>query len=199
MMLSEPIQITSRIAKEFERLDIQYLVGGSLASSLHGVPRATHDIDIVADISENHIPEFVKALEAEFFIDAEMIREAVRMQSMFNIIHQETMFKIDIFVLKSDAVSHEEMKRREEYQLTENQKDTFYIATAEDTIVQKLYWRQLGGCVSDRQWNDVISVLKVQNRLDQHYLEKIAKLKGVEELLKQALRESGYRELSEKK
>ena len=190
MMLTEPIQITSRIAKEFERLGIRYLVGGSLASSLHGVPRATHDVDIVADIGENHIPEFVKALEAEFYIDAEMIREAVRMQSMFNIIHQETMFKIDIFVLKSDTVSHEEMNRREQYQLTDDRKDTFYIATAEDTIVQKLFWYQLGGCVSDRQWNDVISVLKVQNRLDRHYLERIAKLKGVEELLKQALRES---------
>ena len=106
MMLSEPIQITSRIAKEFERLGIRYLVGGSLASSLHGIPRATHDVDIVADIGENNIPELVKALEAEFYIDAEMIREAVRMQSMFNIIHQETMFKIDIFVLKSDSVSH---------------------------------------------------------------------------------------------
>jgi len=130
MILAEPIQITSRIARELDRLGIRYLIGGSLASSLHGVPRATHDVDIVADISENHILEFVKALESEFYIDAEMIREAVRIQSMFNIIHQETMFKIDIFILKSDAVSHEEMKRREQYQLTEDQKDTFYIATA---------------------------------------------------------------------
>ena len=194
MILAEPIQITSRIARELDRLGIRYLIGGSLASSLHGVPRATHDVDIVADINENHIPEFVKALESEFYIDAEMIREAVRIQSMFNIIHQETMFKIDIFILKSDAVSHEEMKRREEYQLTEDRKDTFYIATAEDTIIQKLFWYQLGGCVSDRQWSDVIGMLKVQqNRLDQHYLKKIAKLKGVEDLLKQALRESEYR------
>ncbi len=195
MILAEPIQITSRIARELDRLGIRYLIGGSLASSLHGVPRATHDVDIVADINESHIPEFVRVLESEFYIDAETIREAVRIQSMFNIIHQDTMFKIDIFILKSDAVSHEEMKRREEYQLTEDRKDTFYIATAEDTIIQKLFWYQLGGCVSDRQWSDVNGMLKVQQkRLDQHYLEKIAKLKGVEELLKQALRESEDRE-----
>jgi hypothetical protein len=177
MVLSEPIQITSCIAKELDRLGIHYLVGGSLASSLHGAPRATHDVDIVADINENHIPEVVKALEPEFYIDAEMLREAVQMQSMVNIIHRKTMFKIDIFILKSDAVSHEEMKRREQYQLSESQKDSFYIATAEDTIVQKLYWYQLGGCVSDRQWNDVISVLRVQ----QHgaILKRLPGLKGL--------------------
>jgi len=69
MPLAEPIQITQRIAREFERLEIRYLVGGSLASSLHGIPRATNDVDMVADITYEHIPVLVNALKSEFYID----------------------------------------------------------------------------------------------------------------------------------
>jgi hypothetical protein len=87
MDLAEPVQITQQIAKDFDRLNIRYFVGGSLASSLHGVPRATQDVDIVADIKNEHIPQLVKAFGTEFYIDADMIREAIQQQTSFNIIH----------------------------------------------------------------------------------------------------------------
>ncbi|MBN1684756.1 MAG: hypothetical protein JW855_04925 [Gammaproteobacteria bacterium] len=193
MLLAEPIQITHRIAQELERLEIRYFIGGSLASSLHGVPRATNDVDVVAAITFDHIPLLVKALETEFYIDAEMIRDAIKRQSSFNIIHLATMFKVDIFVWKSDIASQQEMKRRGQYQVSEIPQQTLFLASAEDVIVHKLYWYQLSGCVSERHWSDVLGVLKVQgDQLDYPYLKQAAQQRGVYSLLLQALKDAEY-------
>jgi len=191
LLLAEPIQITRRIAREFERLGVRYLIGGSLASSLHGIPRATQDVDMVAEITNDHIPELVQELEGEFYIDAEMVREAIRRHSSFNVIHLATMFKVDIFILKTDAASQEEMNRREQYQLSEIPEQPLFLASAEDVIAHKLYWYQLSGGVSERQWNDVLGVLRVQqDRLDRSYLERVAQQRGVSDLLERALKEA---------
>jgi hypothetical protein len=193
MILAEPIQITHRIAQEFERLGIQYLIGGSLASSLHGIPRATNDVDMIAAITYDHIPLLVKALETEFYIDADMIRDAIGRQSSFNIIHLATMFKVDIFVLKSDIASQQEMKRRGQYQVSAIPDQTLFLASAEDVIVHKLYWYQLGGGISERHWTDVLGVLQVQkDQLDYPYLTWAAQQRGVYDLLQQALKDAEY-------
>ena len=195
MTLSEPIQITQRVAHEFERLKIRYLIGGSLASSLHGIPRATNDVDIVADIKPEHIPILVKVLEKDFYIDEEMLRMAIKYQRSFNIIHLTTMFKVDIFILKSDSSSQEEMIRRQQYQISDIPDENLYLASAEDVILHKLYWYQLGGSVSERQWTDILGVLEVQRgQLDLKYLERIAKERGVMKLLDRALIEAKYQE-----
>ncbi len=192
MILAEPVQIIRQIAQEFDRLEIKYFVGGSLASSLHGIPRATHDVDIIADIKEDHIPFLVKALESDFYIDTDMIQEAIQHRSLFNVIHLNTMFKVDVFILKTDKVSQKEMVRREQYQITDDPLHTLYLASAEDVILHKLYWFQLGDRVSERQWHDVIGVIQVQyETLDYHYLEQTAQNLRVDELLHQALKEAG--------
>ncbi|MDQ1355568.1 MAG: hypothetical protein QG657_5878 [Acidobacteriota bacterium] len=190
MVLAEPVQITSQIAQELDRLGISYFVGGSLASSLHGVPRATQDVDIVVDIETRHIVELVKAFEAEFYIDADMIRDAIQHRSSFNIIHLGTMFKADIFVLNPDEASQEEMKRRKQYQVSDSPRQVLFLASAEDVILHKLYWFQLGGGVSERQWNDVLGVMRVQfETLDHYYLENAAQKRGIFELLQKAIKE----------
>ncbi len=189
MNLGEPIEVTQQIARTFERLGILYLVGGSLASSLHGIPRATQDVDIVADIKLNQVVSFVEVLKAEFYIDADMIREAIRNRSSFNIIHLATMFKVDIFVLKPDHTSQQEMIRREQYQVSDNPQDQLYLATAEDVIIHKLYWYQMSGSTSERQWNDVLGVIQVQSdQLDYAYLKQTAQQRGVIELLEEILK-----------
>lgn len=191
MLLAEPIQITHRLVQEFEQLGIQYLVGGSLASSLHGIPRATNDVDIVADIMSEHIPDLVNALETEFYIDAEMIHEAIQHRSSFNVIHLATMFKVDIFLLKADVASQEEMRRRGQYQISDTPNQRLFVASAEDVIVHKLYWYQLSGSVSERQWTDVLGVLQVQGeQLDYPYLEHMAYQRGVYDLLIQAMKDA---------
>jgi hypothetical protein len=190
MVLAEPVQITLQIVQVFDRLNFPYFVGGSLASSLHGVPRATQDVDIVTDIKIEHIPQFVKAFESEFYIDADMIRDAIQHRTSFNIIHLETMFKVDIFILKPDNASQEEMRRRKQYQVSDVPLQMLFLASAEDIILHKLYWFQLGGGVSERQWNDVLGVIRVQyEKLDHIYLEKAAHQRGVLALLQKALKE----------
>lgn len=198
MLLAEPLSITQRLAQEFERFGIRYLVGGSLASSLHGIPRATNDVDMVADITYEHIPDLVDALKTEFYIDAEMIREAIQHQSSFNVIHLATMFKVDIFVLKPDVASQEEMRRREQYQVSESSDQTLFLASAEDVVVHKLYWYQLSGGVSERQWADVLGVLQVQaDQLDGSYLMQAAHQRGVHDLLIRALKDAEQGGISE--
>ena len=191
MILAEPIQITQKIAQEFERMNILYYVGGSLASSLHGIPRSTQDVDIVADIKDEHIPHFFKTFETGFYIDADMIKDAIHRQTSFNIIHLATMFKVDIFILKKDKNSLEEMNRRKQYQISDSPGQMLFLASAEDIIIHKLYWFKPGRGVSDRQWNDVLGVLRVQyDNLDNIYLEHAAVQLGVMALLQKAYEEA---------
>ena len=190
MTLSEPVRITLAIIKVFNKLHIPYVVGGSLASSLHGIPRATQDVDIVADIKHVHIAPLVKALEKSWYIDENMIRDAIKNQSSFNVLYLETMYKIDIFILKDDPVSNSEMKRRKKYTVTDDDEGSLYIASAEDIILQKLYWYKIGDKVSERHWNDTIGVVKVQDKnLDFNYLKNTARMLGVAELLSELLKE----------
>jgi hypothetical protein len=195
MILAEPIQITQLIANVFDQLQIPYLVGGSLASSLHGIPRATQDVDMVAGLNPKHVAPLVKALETVFYIDANMIHEAIQHGSSFNVIHLDTMFKIDIFVLQDDPVSREEMTRRELHKLSEDTEEGLFLATAEDIILRKLYWFKLGGGSSERQWNDVLGVLQVQKeKLDYSYLQRGAHKMGVATLLKQVIEDAAEAE-----
>lgn len=188
MTLAEPVQITRRIAVVFEKLKIPYYVVDSLASSFHGIPRATADVDLIAGLKEQHIQSLVNSLQNDFYVDEDRIRMAILDRSSFNVIHLSTMFKIDVFLTKNDDLSREEMSRREKYQVTEEKGQDLYLASAEDIILSKLQWYKSGGCVSERQWNDVIGVLRiVDKRLDFVYLKDRAKRKGLEDLLEKAL------------
>ena len=191
MVLAEPLQIACQIARIFELLGIRYLVGGSLASSLHGIPRATHDIDIVAEIKECQVEDLAKQLKGTFYADADMIREAIQLYRSFNIIHLATMLKIDVFILKLDVFSQEQMARCHCYQVAEDPANTLYLSSAEDIIVHKLIWYQLGDEISQRQWNDVLGVLQIRhNELDYSYLEWAAKQQGILQLLRRAIAEA---------
>ena len=102
-MPAEATRITLLVTQTLERLHIRYAVGGSLASSLHGVMRSTLDVDIVADMNFEHIPLLVAELSKEFYADEEMMRDAVEHRSSFNLIHYETAFKVDIFIPRPRA------------------------------------------------------------------------------------------------
>jgi hypothetical protein len=191
MILAEPLQITQHVAQVFESFGIRYLVGGSLASSLHGIPRATQDVDMVAEITEHHVAPLVKALESAFYVDGDMMREAIWHHRSFNIIHLTTMFKIDVFILKPDAISQKEMSRRQPYQVSDNLEERLFLSSAEDIIIHKLIWYQLGNEVSDRQWTDVLGVLQVRHPdLDYAYLERVAEQRNVLQLLRKAIVEA---------
>jgi hypothetical protein len=192
MTLSEPLEVTTILARVFDELGIQYLVGGSLASSIHGIPRATQDVDVVADIKLKQVKSMVSKLEDEFYIDEDMIKDAIRHRKSFNIIYLATMFKIDVFVFQGTLRSQDEMARREAYQIpgTEHK---LQIASAEDMVIEKLRWYELGQRISDRQWKDVQGILEVKKgSLNLDYLRDYADELNLSELLKKAFEEADY-------
>ena len=181
------------LIKAFEQLGIAYYIGGSVASSAYGKARATMDVDCVSDLTSAHIKNLVEILKNEFYADEDMIREAVDNRSSFNLIHLETMLKVDVFVVKSRSYDREALQRRKKDTLDEGEgAPEVYLASPEDVVLSKLDWFDQGGRGSEKQWNDVLGVLMVQKgRLDLEYLEHWAGQLSVLDLLHTALSQSG--------
>jgi hypothetical protein len=168
-----PLVVVADVGAVFDQLHVPYVVGGSVASSFHGIPRATQDADFVAALNEAVIPRFVQALGDDYYADADMIRDAVAYRASFNIVHRPTMFKIDVFVMRGDAYSRGEIDRGVVVDvMTSGGARQIRFATAEDTLLQKLVWYKLGAEVSDRQWQDVLGIMRVQATLDDRYLDE---------------------------
>jgi hypothetical protein len=179
----------------FEKLGIAYYIGGSVASSAYGIARATIDVDLVAVIKVPQVNLLVKALEKGYYIDAEMIREAIHRSTSFNLIHLETMIKIDVFIVKDQPYDSEALSRRRPDTLDEEGSREFYLSSAEDVILSKLRWYQEGGGVSEQQWKDVLGVLKVQaDKLDLEYLKYWASRLNLSDLLNRSFNDAGMTE-----
>jgi hypothetical protein len=190
-MPDEPIEVTLKVTDVFEELGVPYLIGGSLASSLYGMVRTTQDSDIIAGMRPEHIRLFVTRLQNEFFIDEEMIAESIQDYSSFNIIHRDSMFKVDVFIPFPRPFLQS--------QIAHAQRQTFFLgveksaafASPEDTILAKLEWYRIGGDISERQWRDALGVLKMMaGMLDLGYLRKWARELKVSDLLEKILKEA---------
>ncbi|GAB4581033.1 MAG: hypothetical protein Fur0022_37780 [Anaerolineales bacterium] len=190
-MQNEPVEVTLKVTGILERLGVSYLIGGSLASTLYGMVRTTQDSDIVADMRLEHLAPFVAALQDEFFVDDEMIAEAIQRNSSFNIIHRETMFKVDVFIPRPRPFLQAQLARAQRQTFTFETEVSAKFASPEDTILSKLEWYRMGGEVSERQWRDILGVLKTQaGELDLTYLRQWAGDLKVGDLLERALKEA---------
>lgn len=177
-------EVIGRVVDALVRRGLPYMIAGSFASNRHGVPRMTQDADIVVDIDEATAVALVLELEAEFYASEDAARDAVRLRRIFNLIHLDTGFKIDIVVRKPRPFSVEELRRRQPGSLAGR---TVAFASAEDTVLAKLEWALLGD--SERQYQDAVAILQVQGeRLDREYLERWAPTIGVAEVLARAVR-----------
>ncbi len=186
------IAVTSKVVNVFEKLDIAYHIGGSLASSAFGIARATLDVDIVAEIKPEQASNISELLKEEFYVDADRIIDAIQHRSSFNLIHLETMFKVDIFILKDRPFDRQAFLRRFQKAVSEDESQKIFFATPEDIIINKLEWYKAGGEISDRQWSDVLGVLKVQGvMLDMSYLKRWSEELSIANLLKKAIDEAG--------
>jgi hypothetical protein len=183
------------VVEAFEQLGIDYYVGGSVASLMHGFYRTTADVDIVADIRIKDIEPLVLLLQDAFYIDADSIKDAIKHRSEFGMLHYKTMFKVDVFIQKNRPFDLEVRSRVEEGTFNDFQNDhPFFIESPEDVVLTKLEWYKMGGEVSDRQWNDILGVLKVRGTaLDMQYLRRWAAVLDVADLLERALDDAGLK------
>ena len=191
-MDAEQLDALLAVAAAIERLEVPFFIAGSFASNAYGFYRATADADLVADLKIRHIEPLVESLTGRFYIAGEAVRRAVMNRSSFNVIEFNTSMKADVFAMKRELFSLEEMQRRLRHSLTPDGAHETWLATPEDTILSKLHWYRLGEGVSDRQWNDVLGVMKVQaENLDLTYLRRWADELRLRDLFDRALGDSG--------
>lgn len=190
-MLTEPAAVTLQVVDVLDALGIPYLIGGSFASAIHGIARMTADTDLLADLRIEQAGPLAAALEETFYLDLEAIREAIRLRGSCSLIHLQTMFKVDIFVLRERPFDRIQMERRQRIAISQEPEKFACIATAEDNILAKLDWYRLGNESSERQWRDVQNVIKTQSgRLDISYMREWAGSLGIADLLQRALDEA---------
>jgi len=182
----DPLEVALAVAGIFEQLQIRYTTGGSIASSLTGEPRSTVDIDMVVQLRDEQVDELVSRLERQFYVDADSLRRAVRDKGITNLIHHDTSVKVDLFVAGGTPIDEQQLERRRAVSIGANK--SLYVHPPEDILLQKLRWYRKGGEASDRQWRDILGIVRVQaGRLDRTYLEANAPLLGVRDLLERAL------------
>lgn len=182
--LPEAFRVLLQVIDVFDELGIEYHLGGSYASSVHGIPRQTQNIDLVVRLGHDIIETLASRLENDFYLDKDSISQAVSDKSSTNLIHLKTGIKIDLFMYGDSQFDREEFQRARPELLWVTPERRVNIKSAEDTLLRKLQWYRLGGEVSDRQWNDVLGILKSQaDTLDKNHLDYWAKELGLEDLL----------------
>lgn len=185
--VEQPISIlqeTRIVLRVFSACGIACAVGGSLASSLHGIDRYTRDVDITADPFPGQEADLVAGFGPEYYISLSAVQEANRRRSAFNIVNTMTGFKADVFVRKDIPFEAGAVARRLALSLPDQPNEAVPLLTPEDIILFKLAWYRLGGESSEQQWRDVLGVMQVQGeRLDQTYLNRWAPDIGVDDLL----------------
>lgn len=172
-----------------KKLNLRYRIGGSLASSLYGEPRATNDVDVVIALTPEDAEPFVRELNSEYVIYADSLRSAIIRQTCINALHSETVFKIDIFPLKSREYDQQAHSRFTKVEIEQNgQFHSLFFATPEDILIAKLEWYRKGNEQSEQQWRDIVGLLQADlTFLDFDYLENWVKELELWDLYQRAL------------
>ncbi len=190
--LSGPIALALELAALLDELGIPYVLGGSVASSLVGEPRATMDVDLAVELATPQAERLVAALGSGWYVSRDAALDAVRRHASFNLVHLETMQKVDLFVLGHGLLDRRQLAGRRRVVVDVERGDELWVGSPEDQVLRKLWWYRLGGEVSERQWRDVVAMLTVQGeRLDLDDLSGAARALDLAELLARARQDAG--------
>jgi hypothetical protein len=188
---TDNLRVLLEVLAAFDSLGIDYAIGGSLASGIHGITRYTSDADVSVEPFEGQESRLVARFGPDYYVSVEAIRQALRDRATFNIINTAVGFKVDVFIRKDRPYDQSLMDRRIFAAMADAPDHPVAVVSAEDSILLKLEWYRLGGEISDRQWSDILGVMRVQgDRLDQGYLDQWARELGVIDLLNDARRDS---------
>jgi len=181
IMMNDELNVLEIVATRLHQADIPYMVSGSIAGNFYGHPRMTRDIDIIVELALADVPKVYRLFESDFYVDDIMIREAINYYDMFasltddfvlrfNIIHNETMVKVDFIIRKDTPYRRLEFSRRCLMKIDDFE---VFVVSLEDLILSKLYWAK--NSQSEMQLNDVkILIRENRNQLDKNYLDKWA-------------------------
>jgi len=182
---ADPVAIALDVGRRLDTIGLPWVIGGSLASSVHGEPRATLDVDMVVVLRARQVNAFVDALERDYYIDRDSVRTAVKDSTSFNAVHFASAVKVDFFVAGADPFEAERLSRRMPVEMPDG---VLYVDSAEHTLLRKLEWYRRGGESSERQWRDVLAIARIQgDRLDRERLLLWAGRLGVTDLLERVL------------
>ena len=188
---SEISLVVQLVGNALSKAGVWHYIGGSVASSAYGIARSTLDVDLVSSLDLNGVATFVEALKDDFYLSEFQIKEAIVRRTCFNVIHLKSSIKIDVFISKQrpyDIIAAERI--RADSLGEEDGLPSFHIASAEDIILAKLEWYKLGNCISQKQWLDILGVLRVQrSTIDIEYLKTWAAVLQIDDLLEKALLE----------
>ena len=186
--LQDPIEIATDTGARLDTLGVAWVTGGSIASSVHGEPRSTQDVDMVVALLARHVAPFAKAMGRDYYVDEEAMRLALTAGGSFNAVHFTSAIKVDFFIAGDDPFEAERLRSRQRIELPNA---VLYVDTAEHTLLRKLEWYRRGGEVSERQWRDVLAIARIQgDRLDREHLRLWAGRLGVTDLLERVIRDA---------
>lgn len=184
------IDVAIRVGTALDAIRVRHTIGGSIAASFAGEPRSTVDVDLVVALTHDDVTRFVAALQGEFYIAEEALHRAIDTLGTAIIIHEASNLKVDLFIAGGTPLDEQQLARRQRVEVRPGQ--AIYIHPPEDILLQKLRWYKKGGGVSDRQWRDILSIVRTQgNRLDRAYLKENAPVIDVQSVLERALVEAG--------
>jgi hypothetical protein len=176
------------VARCLNDLGVRHYLTGSGASSAHGIARASLDVDLVAELEPDHVDRLIACLGVAYYIPVERIRDAVAHRRSFNLIHLASMFKVDVFVSRGRPFDRIAADRAAAAAIDDApDAPPLPTATPEDIVLAKLEWFRRGGEVSERQWWDIVGVLKVNRGADREYMRRWSVSLGVADLLARAL------------